>query len=132
MSLFGLLLSACVPNPPDVPVCERLTQRLAKDPKTDHLILTPSPTCMEKIGEPECGHCTYIVSGKEVYIGEKKFLGKKPWSQIQRESVLVPAKESYAPLARYIIDSCEKMNCNDDVQRFRVKVETLGVTNQGP
>lgn len=124
---FASLLSSCTPKPPDVPVCEKLIQRLATDPKTQHLMLTASPTCMKQIKEPECGHCTYIVSGKEIYVGEnpKTHLNGKPWSQIQKESILVPAQESYAPLASYLINSCEKMNCSKDIQRFKVKVDSL-------
>lgn len=124
---FALLLNACAPKPPDVPVCEKLVQRLATDPKTQHLMLTASPTCMKQIQEPECGHCTYIVSGKEIFVGENKktWLNNKPWSQIQKESILVPAQESYAPLSSYLINSCEKMNCDKDVQRFKVKLDSL-------
>ncbi len=94
---------------------------------TGHLLLTPSPTCLKQVGEPECGHCTYIVSGKEIYVGEaeKYQLNKKPWSQIQNEGIILPAVESYAPLATYIINSCKKMNCQDDVTRFKVKLDSL-------
>lgn len=125
------LLANCAPKPPDVPVCEKLTQRLAKDPETDHLILRPSPTCMKKIGEAECGHCTYIVSGKEIFVGEDKkyHLNGKPWSQITRESIVVPAVESYAPLAEYVINACKKMKCDKDVERFKLKVDSLNGIN---
>lgn len=82
---------------------------------------------MAKIGEPECGHGTYIMSGKEIFVGEspKTFFNKKPWSQLRRESILVPAVESYSPVSKYIINSCEKMGCNDQVQRFKVKLDSL-------
>lgn len=125
--LLSLSLSACSIRPPDVPVCEYLERYLAKDPVSGHVILKPSPACMAKINEPECGHCTYIVSGKEVYVGEAKetFLNGKPWSQLKAESVYVPAVESYGPLVTYIINSCKKMNCSDDVTRFKVKLDSL-------
>src|SRR6266576_3128993 len=93
--ILSILLSfwaiSCTPSPPDVPVCENLPQRLISDPETDHLLLEASPTCEKRIAEVACGHCTYIISGKEIYIGERKpnLLNGKPWSQIKLESVYV-------------------------------------------
>lgn len=122
-----ICLISCTPKPPDVPICENLQQHLSLDPTNGHLILKPSPTCIKEIGEIECGHCTYIVTGKEIYLGETKEhqLNNKPWSQIKAESVLVPSEEAYAPLATYMINACKKMNCNDDLTRFKVKIESL-------
>jgi hypothetical protein len=82
---------------------------------------------MEKIGEMSCGHCVYVVSGKEIFIGENapNQLNGKPWSAIKEEAVYLPAVESYAPLASYIINSCEKMNCNKQVTAFKVKLNSL-------
>lgn len=80
---------------------------------------------MEKINEPECGHCTRIVSGIEFYVGEKKLFNEKPWSQLKMESVYVPSKESYAPLAAYMINACKKMRCQDEVTRFRTKLDPI-------
>lgn len=128
--LLGALLfltNNCAPKPPDVPVCEYLTQHLSTDPGSGHLILTPSPTCLKQIGENECGHCVTIVSGAEIFIGEKEghLLNGKPWSQIRRQAVYLPAEESYAPLETYIINACEKMNCSKDVTKFKVKLDSL-------
>lgn len=125
ISLF--LLSACNVTPPDVPVCEPLYQKLSNDPDTGHMILVPSPTCESQIGEIECGHCTYIMSGKEVYIGEGSahWLNGKPWNLIKKQSVLVPAQESFAPLEAYIINSCKKMGCNNQVDAFKIKLNSL-------
>jgi hypothetical protein len=135
LRLSGLLLSAilcffltsCATTPPNVPVCEHFAQRLWEDPQTGHTLLSPSPTCMEKIGEPECGHCVWIVEGQEAFLGEKEghLLNGKPWSQIRKESVYLPAKESYAPLATYVINSCKKLRCNDDLTKFKVKLDSL-------
>ncbi len=124
--LFCSLIS-CAPQPPDVPVFEHLHQRISHDPVTDHLLLTPDPVCLEEIGEAECGHGVFIISGKEIFIGEKKehWFNGKPWSQLKSESIFVPAVESYAPMATYMINSCEKLKCNDDVDRFRVKFDSL-------
>jgi hypothetical protein len=124
--LCALLLS-CVPKPPDVPVCEDLKEQIMIDPVTGHMFETPSPTCKKQIGEASCGHCTYIVSGKEIYIGDSEVhrFNSKAWSQIRAESILVPAQESYAPIAAYMINSCKKMNCNNDVARFKVKFDSL-------
>lgn len=125
---LALLISACTPNPPDVAVFENLIARVSTDPVTQHIILKPDPVCQKEIGEPECLHGVYIISKKQIFVGEKKehwFMGK-PRSQIIRESIYVPAKESYAPLAQYIINSCEKMKCNDQVDRFKVQLDELG------
>lgn len=125
--LLSFLVISCTPKPPDVPVCENLPQRLVSDPETDHLMLQASPTCEKQIGEVACGHCTYIVSGKEIYIGERapNLLNGKSWSQIKLESVYVPAVESYGPLSDYIIDSCKKMKCDKQVDAFKVKINSL-------
>lgn len=132
--LLGLLCYStlnCTPKPPDVYVFEHLGQHLSTDPVNGHLILTPSPTCMKMINEAECGHGVTIVTGKEIFIGEEQthlFNGKQ-WSKIRQEAVYLPAAESYAPIAAYMINSCKKMGCNDDLTRFKVKIDSLkGVT----
>lgn len=126
------LLTSCATAPPNVPVCENLTQHLSNDPVTGHLILKPSPQCFSQIGEAECGHCTMTMSGEQIYIGEssKHLLEGKPWSQVKRESVYVPAIESYAPLSAYIINSCKQLNCSDDVTKFKVKLDGLNVLGE--
>lgn len=82
---------------------------------------------MKQIGEPECGHCVWIVSGKEAFIGENQghWLNGKTWSKIRSQSAYLPAVESYAPLATYIINSCKKMGCDSDVEKFKVKLDSL-------
>lgn len=105
---------------------------LGVDPVTNDLILKPSPTCMAKIQETECGHGVYIMSGREVFIGENSnhLFNNKPWSVLKTQSILVPAVESYAPLEAYVIDSCKKDNCNVQVDAFKVKLDSLnGITN---
>lgn len=79
---------------------------------------------MEKIQEPECGHCVLIVSNAEFFVGEnpEHFFNGKSWSQLRNESVYLPAKESYAPLAAYMINACKKNNCSSEVERFKVKL----------
>lgn len=123
---LGLLGSACA-TPPNVPACEHLGQRLSNDPLTGHLILSPSPTCMKQIKEVECGHCVYIVNGKEIFVGEGKDhqLNGKPWSLLRQQSILLPSEESYTPLASYIINACKEMDCSDEVTRFQVKLNSL-------
>lgn len=120
-------LTSCTPKPPDVPVCKHLAQRLATDPVSGHLLLRPSPTCKREIGEVECGRCTFIVSGKTFFVGEavKTHFNGKPWSQLRRESILVPAVESYAPITAYMINSCKSLNCSDDVTKFKVKIDEV-------
>ena len=125
--ILCVLPISCAIKPPDVVVCKSLQKHLLYDADDNRLIQKPSPTCHKQIKEPECGACTYIVSGRKKYIGNKKenhFNGKS-WKQIKEQSILVPAEESYAPLATYIINSCKKANCDKDVNRFKIKVESL-------
>lgn len=124
-----LPLSACAPKPPDVPACENLGPRFYTEAGTGHLMLEPSPTCMEKVSEPECGHCVTIMSGQEFFVGEKAphLFNGKPWSTLKAQSVMLPAAESYAPLAAYIINACKKMNCSDDVNRFKIRLGRLSL-----
>jgi hypothetical protein len=129
-TLFAIsfyLLTSCAPNPPDVPACEHLGQHLFQDPKTGHQMLAASPTCMKQIHEAECGHCIYTITGRETFLGEMPGhgLNGKKWSQIRAESIYLPAVESYAPIKTYIVDACAKMNCNDQVSAFRVKINAL-------
>jgi hypothetical protein len=100
------------------------------DPKTADLMWEPSPTCMEEINEPCCGHGISIMSGTEVYVGEKTLFKGKKWSDLKAESVYVPAVESYAPLSTYIINSCKQANCDSQVDQFQVKLNSLnGIVN---
>ena len=133
--LFVILfcfLTSCTPSPPDVPVCEDLSQHLSKDPKSGDVVMVASPTCEAKIGEMQCGHCVFIVSGKEIFVGENtaNFYNGKPWSVLKAQSVYLPAAESYAPLSAYVINSCKKMGCNSQVDAFKVKLDSLnGLVN---
>lgn len=129
LSALPLLLTSCasLPPPPDVFVFENLEQHLVVDSETGHLLLKPSPACMKEVAEPECGHGISIISAKVIYVGEaeKVRYNGKPWSQIRRESIMMPAQESYAPTISWIINACAKLKCSDEVNRFRVKIESL-------
>ncbi len=120
-------LTSCTPKPPDVFAFKHLKMRQSEDPVSHHIVLTPDPVCMDKIKEVECCYGVSIVSGSEVFIGDEKehwFKGKACGELIE-ESIMLPAVESYAPLAGYIIDSCKKMNCSDQVDAFKVKLDSL-------
>lgn len=127
ITLSFLLTSGCTLSPPDVAVFENLQQYLANDPVSGHLILKPSPTCMKEIGEAECGHGIFTVSKKQVFVGERpeNYFNKKPWSVLRQQSVLVPAEESYAPMAAFIINSCKKNHCDKEVEKFKIKLGIL-------
>lgn len=90
-------------------------------------MLSSSPTCMKQISEPECGHGVSIMLGREIFVGEGAghWMNGKPWSKLRQQSVYLPAAESYAPLATYVINSCEKMGCSGDVTKFKVKLDSL-------
>jgi hypothetical protein len=122
-----LLFSACSTAPPDIYVFEHLPERIYTDSSTGHITFAPSPTCMKEIGESSCGHGISIVSGKELFLGENPghWYNNKPWSVLRRQSIYLPAAESYAPLATYIINSCKKMGCSSDVDKFKVKLNSL-------
>jgi hypothetical protein len=112
------------------------------------MLLRPSPTCMLFLKESECGHGVNIMTKQEIFVGENSFaaswlvngkneitnlplkdshypFGVKPWSQLRRESVYLPAVESYAPLSSYIINQCDKAKCSADVDRFKVRLDEL-------
>lgn len=124
-TLLSLALSSCTPKPPDVSIFEILSQRLSIDPITKHEVLTPSPTCIAKIQEPSCLHGISIMTGTESFVGEKTLFKGKKASELQAESMLLPAVESYAPLETYIVNSCKKMGCDSSVDKFTVKVDGL-------
>lgn len=127
LGILSPLQISCVTPPPDVPVFEHLAQHLGTDPITGHTILKPSPACMAAINEPECGHGVFIMSQKEIYVGEAGAtqFKNKPWSQLRRESVYLPAAESYAPLASFIINTCDQNNCSEEVNRFKIRLDEL-------
>ena len=127
---FSLLLqTSCDKAPPDVPACEHFNETIENDPVTGHTLLKPAPICMEEIKEPRCGHCIWIVSKKVQYVGEKKetWLNGKPWSQLRDESVLLPAEESYGPVSAHMINQCKKLNCSDEVDRFKIKLNVFNL-----
>lgn len=90
-------------------------------------MLEPSPACWMSIGEFECGHCVWIMSGKEAFVGEKPgtWINGKSWSKLKSQSVYLPAEESYAPLAAFAINACKKLNCSGDATKFKVKLDGL-------
>lgn len=127
LSISLWLLGSCALTPPDVYVFEPLDQFVGIDDATGHLVVKASPTCWEKIQELYCGHGVAIMTGDQIFIGneEKHFFNGKSWDTLRNQSVLVPAVESYAPIATYIINSCKKLNCSKDVTKFQVKLDEL-------
>lgn len=124
ISLF--VLANCAHKPPDVFAFKSLEQYLVIDPVTGNLFLEPSPACMEAIKEAECGYGVSIVTGQQVYVGEKTLFNKKTWSDLKSQSVYLPAQESYAPLSTYIINACRKANCDSEVNRFIIRFGSQG------
>ncbi|MFI5342859.1 MAG: hypothetical protein ACHQUC_01425 [Chlamydiales bacterium] len=82
---------------------------------------------MKQISESECGHGVFIVSGKEVFVGEAQatFFNNKPWSLLRKQSILVPAEESYSPISAYMINSCEKSKCDPNLMKFKIKIDSV-------
>lgn len=116
--------------PPDIPACRHLD--LKRETKVVEgigkiTVDRPNPVCNRQIKEPTCGYCTYTVSDKEQYVGEnaKTLLHKKPWSQIKRQGVIIPA-EDYAAVKAFILDMCKKTNeCSKDIEHWRIKLDSL-------
>lgn len=120
-------LTNCTAPPPDVFVFKHLKQRIQIDPGTGHLTITADPICLSKIQEMECCYGVSIVSGSEVFIGEREahwFKGKA-CSTLVEQSILMPAVESYAPMATYIINQCAKMHCSAQVDAFKIKLDSI-------
>lgn len=125
----SILLASCV-TPPDVAMCRKLTGQLIE--KKDEFgipvrTLRPNPKCMDMIGEPECGRCSWTISTRERYVGEEKknHLYGKPWSKILEEAIVLPS-ESAASVKSYIIKNCKKhADCNKDIDRWRIKMDAL-------
>lgn len=114
-----------------------MSEHFSKDPISGHLLLTPSPLCMQKINEPECCYGVAIMSGNEKIAGEDKanWFNGKPCSQLIEESINCPAEECYAPLSAYIINTCKKDNCSAAITAFKIKVDSLngvGAAVSGP
>lgn len=107
--------------PPDINVCTELSMRQSVDPKTKHVILTPSPLCEQKIGEPSCGVCSTIISNQVTYVGELHPLNGSKWSEVKATAVMVPAA-SWADLNKYMVDNCYQNSCNQAIDQFRVNV----------
>lgn len=138
LSSLCLLLSSCAGlQPPDVPGCTPLNSKLVNwhppmTPATraDGLVYRPNPVCMAEIGEGDCGKCVFTISEKPIYVGDKPehHFNKKPWSQLRKKCVLLPAAESYAPLKAFFINACKQMGslgaCKD-IAKWRVKLDSL-------
>lgn len=125
--LFSIFILSACDSPPDVPVFEDLQPHMGTNPANGHIELRPDPACEKAIKEPACGHGVYIMSKKEIFVGEQKanYFNGKPWSVLKAQSIYLPAQESYAPLATYIINQCKKSNCSDQVDRFKVRLDEL-------
>lgn len=122
-----LLLSCGGATIHDVPVFEDMQPRVITDSMNQHLMMIPDPVCQKEIGEIACGHGVFIVSGKEIFIGEAPahMYKGKPWSVLKEQSIYVPAVESFAPIEQDLINMCAKNSCNDQVDKFRVKLDSL-------
>lgn len=128
-ALIALSLNSCVSVPPDGPVCRPLIERVIEQKDAFGVItkvVRPNPKCMKACGEPRCGFCVWMMSDRTQYVAEaKKFhLYGKPWSQIQQESTIVPS-EFMARLNAHLIKVCKETNCDQQVNRWRVKWDSL-------
>lgn len=130
-SSFALVLSGCAGLPvPDVPFCRPLDPIYVKRVDAFGIKVTderPNPVCRKEIGEKKCGFCAWTVSDKTQYVGEapKTHLNKKPWSQLQAESLLTPS-ESLAAIKESYMVGCKKYGCSaPDAARWRIKLDSL-------
>lgn len=96
--LFACLLSGCN-QVPDVPLCAKLSDQK--------------------------GWCTYTISAKEFYVDNsgQTFEGKN-WTQLDDESLRVPAS-SWAAIKAYILKQCKKdKDCSDNIGSWDRKMST--------
>ncbi len=94
-----------------------------------------SPTCMDKLSEPECGFCQHLISNNPSYIGTHFIFehghiralksGEKNWPQLRAHAVVLPAKESFAPLKAYAVSVCKSMNCDKTISDWKIKLDSL-------
>lgn len=129
MSLFISLSLLSCNKPPDTPWCRNLSSKtiMTKDEfglpvKT----IRWNPDCAKNINEATCGRCTWSISDKVTYVGEDPthFLYGKPWSQIQAEAVICPS-EGFAQNKAFIIKSCKQTNCDKQIPRWQIKLDSL-------
>ncbi len=90
---------------------------------------------MDKLGEPECGFCQFLISNNPTYIGTYSIyqhgkrraleVGEKNWPQLKSKAVILPARESFAPLKAYTINLCKSTNCDKTVTDWRLKLDSL-------
>lgn len=75
--------------------------------------------------------CKFTLSDRVEFVGEEKQnwkdfgKGLKPMSQYEAEAIILPAEESYAPLSVDLINLCKMSNCNKDVTKFKVKMDSI-------
>lgn len=86
----------------------------------------PNPVCMKNIKEPTCGRCTWTIDDKVQYVGnnESNYLDGQSWLDIQLTGVIFPA-QSVAKVKGYIVNQCKKTNCNDNISKWRVKINSF-------
>lgn len=118
----------------DVPICRVLhTKTETKDvPNIGKVsIQRPNPKCMKEIGEPFCGYCVWTVSDKFQYVGNEwnhlLQLGKKKKTinTVIEEAGIIPAESTAAIKASVIIICKNTGACSQEVDRWRVKLDSL-------
>lgn len=128
LTILCVLLSSCN-RPPDVPVCRPLDAKITEKRDAFGIIvreIRANPVCDKEIKEPSCGRCVWTISDKVQYVGEAKerWIYGKPWSRIRVEALVTPT-ESWAKIKANIVKSCKETNCDEQIPRWRVKLDSL-------
>ena len=129
LTSLSVLLSSCVSKPKDSPFCRQLHSKttVVKDafgiPVTT---IRANPDCAKNINEPDCLRCAWLISDKVQYVGEAPgtWLYGKPKKKILEEAVIAPS-ESFAAQKAYIVKACKAANCDKEIPKWRVKLDSL-------
>ncbi len=138
VSLSILLSVGCASQAPDVAICRSLNPVMLTYKDAFGVVTKTSranPVCDANIKEPKCGECTFTISDKTVYVGEKEktYLDGMPWSELEAVSVKMPPK-SLGKMKKFIVDTCKQFpsTCKDhpEIGRWRVKLDIISAQDK--
>lgn len=134
---FGILVSCAAP--PDIPGCTAF-------PSKDYFVMRDmfiklcgdDPACRTHVADwkkhfaewtvpSDSGVCLNLVSGKQTAVDPGHSFNGKTWPDLVLKSVMLPAKESVAPLKTYIQDQCHQTKKCGSVGNWETTIKELDV-----